>query len=74
VRLVNFKSLTNKNFLSVGETPVTINFQTGDNVITGINYDKKDSKNSLMLLKKQNLINFYETKYKKSSNGNQRGL
>jgi hypothetical protein len=34
VRLVNFKSLTIKNFLSVGETPVTIDFQTGVNVIT----------------------------------------
>jgi DNA repair exonuclease SbcCD ATPase subunit len=47
VRLVNFKSLTIKNFLSVGETPVTINFQTGVNVITGINYDKEDSKNGV---------------------------
>jgi DNA repair exonuclease SbcCD ATPase subunit len=47
VRLVNFKSLSIKNFLSVGETPVTINFQTGVNVITGINYDKEDSKNGV---------------------------
>jgi DNA repair exonuclease SbcCD ATPase subunit len=47
VRLVNFKSLTIKNFLSVGETPVTINFQPGVNVITGINYDKEDSKNGV---------------------------
>jgi len=47
VRLVNFKSLTIKNFLSVGETPVTINFQTGVNVITGVNYDKEDSKNGV---------------------------
>ncbi len=47
MRLVNFKSLTIKNFLSVGETPVTINFQTGVNVITGINYDKEDSKNGV---------------------------
>jgi DNA repair exonuclease SbcCD ATPase subunit len=47
VRLVNFKSLTIKNFLSVGETPVTINFQTGVNVITGTNYDKEDSKNGV---------------------------
>ena len=47
MRLVNFKSLTIKNFLSVGETPVTINFQTGVNVITGTNYDKEDSKNGV---------------------------
>jgi DNA repair exonuclease SbcCD ATPase subunit len=47
VRLVNFKSLTIKNFLSVGETPVTINFQSGVNVITGTNYDKEDSKNGV---------------------------
>ena len=47
MRLVNFKSLTIRNFLSVGETPVTINFQTGVNIITGINYDKEDSKNGV---------------------------
>jgi DNA repair exonuclease SbcCD ATPase subunit len=47
VRLVNFKSLTIKNFLSVGETPITVNFQTGVNVITGVNYDKEDSKNGV---------------------------
>ena len=47
MRLVNFKSLTIKNFLSVGETPVTVNFQTGVNVITGVNYDKEDSKNGV---------------------------
>lgn len=47
MRLVNFKSLTIKNFLSVGETPVTISFQDGVNVITGVNYDKEDSKNGV---------------------------
>jgi DNA repair exonuclease SbcCD ATPase subunit len=47
VRLVNFKSLVIKNFLSVGETPVVINFQSGVNVITGTNYDKEDSKNGV---------------------------
>lgn len=47
MRLVNFKTLTIKNFLSVGETPVIINFQPGVNVITGINYDKEDSKNGV---------------------------
>jgi len=47
VRLVNFKTLSIKNFLSVGEVPVTINFQGGVNVITGTNYDKEDSKNGV---------------------------
>lgn len=47
MRLVNFKTLTIKNFLSVGETPVIVNFQAGVNVITGINYDKEDSKNGV---------------------------
>ncbi len=47
MRLVNFKSLCIKNFLSVGETPVVINFQPGVNVITGTNYDKEDSKNGV---------------------------
>jgi DNA repair exonuclease SbcCD ATPase subunit len=47
VRLINFKTLTIKNFLSVGEVPVSINFQEGVNVITGTNYDKEDSKNGV---------------------------
>ncbi len=47
MRLVKFKSLEIKNFLSVGETPVIVNFQPGVNVITGINYDKEDSKNGV---------------------------
>jgi DNA repair exonuclease SbcCD ATPase subunit len=47
MRLVSFKALSIRNFLSVGETPVVINFQTGVNVITGTNYDKEDSKNGV---------------------------
>jgi len=47
VRLVNFKTLAIKNFLSVGEVPVEINFQEGVNIITGTNYDKEDSKNGV---------------------------
>ena len=47
MRLVSFKSLSIRNFLSVGDTPITINFQEGINVITGINYDKEDSKNGV---------------------------
>ena len=44
MRLINFKGLSIRNFLSVGDTPIVINFQEGINVITGINYDKEDSK------------------------------
>jgi len=47
VRLVSFKTLSIRNFLSVGQTPAVINFQPGVNVITGINYDKEDSKNGV---------------------------
>lgn len=47
MRLVSFKSLSIRNFLSVGDTPIVINFQDGINVITGINYDKEDSKNGV---------------------------
>jgi DNA repair exonuclease SbcCD ATPase subunit len=47
VRLVSFKSLSIRNFLSVGDTPIALSFQEGINVITGINYDKEDSKNGV---------------------------
>lgn len=47
MRLVNFRNLSIKNFLSVGETPVNVCFQNGVNVITGINHDKEDSKNGV---------------------------
>jgi len=45
VEIVNFKKLTIKNFLSVGERPVVIKFKPGVNAIIGTNYDKEDSKN-----------------------------
>jgi len=47
MRLVSFKTLSVRNFLSVGDTPAVINFQSGVNVITGTNYDKEDSKNGV---------------------------
>lgn len=47
MRLVSFKTLSVRNFLSVGQTPVVVNFQPGVNVITGTNYDKEDSKNGV---------------------------
>jgi len=47
VHLVNFKRLEIKNFLSVGNTPIQINFKSGVNIITGTNLDKEDSKNGV---------------------------
>jgi len=40
VKKIVFKSLSIKNFLSVGESPLTINFKKGINLITGENKDK----------------------------------
>ena len=36
-----FKKLAIKNFLSVGDVPVVIDFKTGLNIITGANKDKE---------------------------------
>jgi DNA repair exonuclease SbcCD ATPase subunit len=47
VRHIQFKKLYIKNFLSIGKTPVIIDFLPGINVITGINHDKEDSKNGV---------------------------
>jgi exonuclease SbcC len=47
VRHIQFKKLHIKNFLSIGREPVVIDFQSGINVITGINHDKEDSKNGV---------------------------
>lgn len=45
MKLITFKTLTIKNFLSFGEKTQTINLESGVNLITGINHDKEDSKN-----------------------------
>lgn len=42
-----FKKLTIKNFLSVGETPVEVDFRPGLHIITGINKDKVDRRNGV---------------------------
>ena len=42
-----FKSLIAKNFLSVGDNGIVIDFQKGITVITGTNKDKEDSKNGV---------------------------
>jgi len=47
MKQVIFKKIFIKNFLSVGNTPVEIDFKTGLNIITGTNLDKEDSKNGV---------------------------
>tara|TARA_R110002167_G_scaffold9579_19_gene44364 strand:+ start:355 stop:2175 length:1821 start_codon:yes stop_codon:yes gene_type:complete len=47
MKLVTFKQLSLRNFLSVGNEPVRINFRRGLNVITGINKDKQDRRNGV---------------------------
>ena len=44
---INFKKLSIVNFLSVGKEPVTINFEHGINIITGINKDMADRRNGV---------------------------
>ena len=47
MKKVNFKKLSIVNFLSVGEEPVTIEFNKGLHVITGKNKDKPDRRNAI---------------------------
>jgi DNA repair exonuclease SbcCD ATPase subunit len=45
MRFITFKRLEGKNFLSFGDTPVSVSLRPGVNSIIGSNYDKEDSKN-----------------------------
>ena len=47
MKYVNFKCVKICNFLSIGKTPIEINFRTGLNIITGINRDKEDRRNGV---------------------------
>ena len=47
MKYINFNSVVIKNFLSVGESPVTVNFNQGLNIITGSNKDKVDRRNGV---------------------------
>lgn len=47
MKTITFKQLTIKNFLSVGDTPVCIDFRPGLHIITGINKDKVDRRNGV---------------------------
>jgi DNA repair exonuclease SbcCD ATPase subunit len=45
MKKVIFKTLKVKNFLSIGKTPVSVEFKKGLNIITGINKDLMDRQN-----------------------------
>jgi len=47
MKKINFKKISIKNFLSVGNVPVTIDFKSGLHIITGINKDKEDRRNGV---------------------------
>jgi len=47
MKKIFFKKITIKNFLSVGNTPVVIDFKSGLHIITGINKDKEDRRNGV---------------------------
>ena len=47
MKKITFKKISIKNFLSVGNTPVIIDFRTGLHIITGINKDKEDRRNGV---------------------------
>jgi DNA repair exonuclease SbcCD ATPase subunit len=47
MKYVSFNKLQIKNFLSVGDEPVCIEFNTGLNIITGLNRDKEDRRNGV---------------------------
>jgi len=47
MKYISFKKVKIKNFLSVGTTPVEVDFNTGLNIITGINKDKEDRRNGV---------------------------
>ena len=47
MRVINFKIVEGKNFMSIGDIPIIVNLQPGVNTIIGTNYDKEDSKNGV---------------------------
>lgn len=47
MKYVNFQKITVKNFLSIGEDPVCVEFSKGLHIITGNNKDKPDRRNAI---------------------------
>jgi len=58
MKYINFKTITIKNFLSVGNTPVSVDFKRGLHIITGINKDKEDRQNGVGKSTIADAINF----------------
>jgi len=47
MKKINFNNISIRNFLSIGNEPVVINFTPGLHIITGINRDKPDRRNGI---------------------------
>lgn len=47
MKRINFNRVEIKNFLSIGNTPVVLDFKPGLHIITGINRDKIDRRNGI---------------------------
>lgn len=47
MKYIQFKKITIKNFLSIGNDPVVIEFEKGTNIITGTNKDMMDRRNGV---------------------------
>jgi DNA repair exonuclease SbcCD ATPase subunit len=58
MKYINFKTIIIKNFLSVGNMPVSVDFKRGLHIITGINKDKEDRQNGVGKSTIADAINF----------------
>jgi len=47
MKYISFNKISIKNFLSVGNQPVVVDFKRGIHIITGINKDKEDRRNGV---------------------------
>lgn len=47
MKYINFKNVKIRNFLSIGDEPVSVTFRPGIHIITGINRDKEDRRNGV---------------------------
>ena len=58
MKSVIFKQIKIRNFLSIGDEPVSVKFNTGLNIITGNNRDKEDRRNGVGKSTIADAINF----------------
>ena len=64
MKKITFKRLSIKNFLSIGNDPVVLNFKPGLNLITGVNIDVPGTKNGVgksSIIQAFNFVIFGET-------------